>query len=80
MSDKKPGPVEESIRRLREQRYMTMGPGAKRPVHKPSVDELREVVAKIPAKLVPKKPKLPPGVRNRLNAASKRKKATRKRK
>lgn len=55
MADRKaPGPVESSIARLRELRYMTRGPGAK-PVKKPSIEQLRADVAAIKTK--PSKPK-----------------------
>lgn len=50
MSDKKMGPVEASIARLRELRYMTRGPGAK-PARAPKVatiEQLRSDVAAVP--------------------------------
>ena len=57
MSDKKMGPVEESIARLRELRYMTRGPGSERqkPAKLATVDQLREKVAKVPAKITKRK-------------------------
>jgi hypothetical protein len=60
MADKKaPGPVEQSIIRLRELRYMTRGPGAvrARPVKLPSIDKLRADIAMVPAKKSKKKSK-----------------------
>jgi hypothetical protein len=50
MADKKIGPVEESIRRLREQRYLTRGAGAKSKAiaAHASVDQLRAAVAAVP--------------------------------
>jgi hypothetical protein len=47
--------VVDSIRALRERRYNEYGPGAKRAPAKPSVEELRATVAKIPAKKAAKK-------------------------
>lgn len=55
MSDIKGRGVVDSIRRLREARYMTKGPGAKRHIDRPSVEELRAEVAKIPAVKTAKK-------------------------
>lgn len=59
MSEKKIGPVEASIARLRELRYMTRGPGAARarPPKLPSIDNLRADIAKVPAKKSKKKSK-----------------------
>lgn len=58
-SDRKtPGPVEQSIARLRELRYMTRGPGAARSRKTPpapTINQLRDKVAKVAA--TPKKSK-----------------------
>lgn len=50
MSEKKMGPVEASIARLRELRYMTRGPGAKpaRQAKAPTIEQLRADVAAVP--------------------------------
>ena len=59
MHEKKPTDrgVVDSIARLREQRYMTKGPGAKRarPAPKPTVEQLRTVVAKVEKKATKRK-------------------------
>lgn len=51
MADRKaPGPVEQSIARLRELRYKTRGAGAKSnaiAAHARSVDQLREAIAEV---------------------------------
>lgn len=64
MSEKKsPGPVEASIARLRELRYMTRGPGSMpaKIDRGPIIEKLRTDVAKIeaskPAKVKKRKPK-----------------------
>jgi hypothetical protein len=58
MSDKKMGPVEESIVRLRERRYMERGAGAKKqPAKLATVDELRAKVSKVPTKISKRKKK-----------------------
>lgn len=57
MSDPKDRGVVDSIRALRERRYMERGPGAKRSRTKPSVEELRDAIARVPEKLGRKKKK-----------------------
>ena len=60
MADKsKDRGVVDSIARLRELRYMTRGPGAKRAraVVKPSIEKLRDVVAKVVTKKKKRKSK-----------------------
>lgn len=60
MSDEKKGPSKvDDIARLRLQRYMTKGPGAKRPrpVEKPSIAALKVEVDKIVKKRRVKKAK-----------------------
>lgn len=68
MADTKaPGPVEQSIARLREQRYMTRGPGARGPSKRTLVkvvntmsdtlEKLQRDIAKVPAKKAKKKTK-----------------------
>lgn len=54
---KGPGPVEQSIARLREIRYMTLGAGAvKRPkVVKPSIEVLRADIARVEKRTTKKK-------------------------
>ena len=58
--DDKKGPSKvDDVARLRLQRYMTKGPGAKhpRPVEKPSLEVLRSEVAKVAKKTKAKKAK-----------------------
>lgn len=57
MSDKVAHSKLADIERLRLIRYNTKGPGAKRAPEKPSIDDLRGVVANVAKKKKPKKSK-----------------------